>query len=180
MKNIKLTAAVLLIISSAALAACGGGRAADTSAAGSAAATESTAAFESTAATTPASAAGEEGAEMDLKLAINGEELAVTWEDNDSVKALFALAEDGPLTVPMSMYGGFEQVGDIGRRLPSSDAHTTTSPGDIVLYSGDSIVVFYGSNSWAYTRLGRITGKTAGELSELLGGGDVTLTLSVG
>ncbi len=176
MKNNRLTAAVLLIISAAALAACGGGRTEDTSAVGSAAATESASVYESE----PASAEGEGSVEMNLKLTINGEDIAVTWENNDSVKALFALAGDGPLTVPMSMYGGFEQVGDIGQRLPSSDVQTTTSPGDIVLYSSDSIVVFYGSNSWAYTRLGRITGKTAGELSELLGGGDVTLTLSVG
>ena len=77
------------------------------------------------------------------------------------------------------MYGGFEQVGPIGQSLPRNDEQTTTSSGDIVLYSGNQIVVFYGSNSWSYTRLGRITDKTASELAELLGNGDVTITISL-
>ena len=77
----------------------------------------------------------------------------------------------------MSMYGGFEQVGALGFSLPKDDAETTTSAGDIVLYSGNQLVVFYGSNSWAYTRLGRITDQTTAELSELLGKGDVTITI---
>ena len=75
------------------------------------------------------------------------------------------------------MYGSFEQVGPIGTSLPRDDAETTTSAGDIVLYSGDQLVVFYGSNSWAYTRLGRITDQTTAELSELLGKSDVTITI---
>jgi hypothetical protein len=80
----------------------------------------------------------------------------------------------------MSMYGGFEQVGSIGQRLPSSDSQTTTQAGDIVLYSGDQIVVFYGSNSWAYTRLGRIVGKSVSEMTELLGNGDVKISIENG
>lgn len=119
----------------------------------------------------------EEG--VDLKMMIGDTAVKVEWEDNESAKALLALAKDAPLTVQMSMYGGFEQVGSLGTSLPRNDAQTTTQAGDIVLYSGDQIVVFYGSNSWAYTRLGHITDKTAGELAELLGHGDVTITLSV-
>lgn len=114
-----------------------------------------------------------------LILAINGETLSVTWEDNASVEALKALAASGPLTVQMSKYGGFEQVGPLGASLPRDDAQTTTGPGDIVLYSGNQIVVFYGSNSWAYTRLGHITGKTARELADLLGNEDVTLRIAM-
>jgi hypothetical protein len=76
------------------------------------------------------------------------------------------------------MYGGFEQVGSIGQSLPRSDTQTTTASGDIVLYSGDQLVVFYGSNTWAYTRLGKIVDKTPEEMEELLGNGDVTITLS--
>ena len=76
------------------------------------------------------------------------------------------------------MYGGFEQVGAIGQSLPRKDSQTTTEAGDIVLYSGDQIVVFYGSNSWAYTRLGHIRDKSAQEMAELLGNGDVTITIS--
>ena len=83
-----------------------------------------------------------------------------------------------PLTIQMSMYGGFEQVGSIGTALPQNDVQTTTTAGDIVLYSGDQMVVFYGSNTWAYTRLGHITDKTQAELAELLSNGNVTVTLS--
>ncbi|MBP5239879.1 MAG: hypothetical protein J6Z15_04770, partial [Oscillospiraceae bacterium] len=90
---------------------------------------------------------------------------------------LRALTEKEPLTIRMSMYGGFEQVGSIGQSLPRNDVQTTTGAGDIVLYSGSQIVVFYGSNSWAYTRLGRISDKTADELAALLGNGDVTITI---
>ncbi len=77
----------------------------------------------------------------------------------------------------MSMYGGFEQVGSIGQSLPRNDVQTTTNAGDIVLYSGNQMVVFYGSNSWAYTRLGHIMDKNVAELKELLGNGDVTITI---
>ena len=77
----------------------------------------------------------------------------------------------------MSMYGGFEQVGSLGSTLPRDDKKITTEAGDIVLYSGNQIVVFYGSNSWAYTKLGKITDKTASEMKELLENGDITLTL---
>ena len=122
----------------------------------------------------------EEATVPELKLIIDGQELTVIWEDNESVDALLTLASDSSVTVEMSMYGGFEQVGPLGTSLPRNDAQTRTQAGDIVLYSGNQIVVFYGSNSWAYTRLGHITDKTAAELAELLGNGNVTLTISVG
>jgi hypothetical protein len=77
------------------------------------------------------------------------------------------------------MYGGFEQVGGIGKSLPRNDVQMTTSAGDIVLYSGNQIVIFYGSNSWAYTRLGHITDQDAGGMTDLLGNGDVTITISL-
>lgn len=111
---------------------------------------------------------------------INDEAVTVTWEDNESVAALTELLREQPLSIQMSMYGGFEQVGAFGTSLPSDDEQTTTRAGDIVLYSGSQMVVFYGSNSWSYTRLGRITDKSAGELKEMLGGGDVTITLELG
>lgn len=121
----------------------------------------------------------EESAEMrSMTMAINGEEAEVTWEDNESVKALEELASDSPLTIDASMYGGFEQVGSIGTTLPSSDVDTVTKPGDIVLYSGSNIVVFYGSNSWPYTMLGHIDGKSEDELKDLLGSGNVTITIT--
>ena len=116
--------------------------------------------------------------EKTLHLFINDRETAVNWEDNESVKALIDLASSGPLTVQMSMYGGFEQVGSLGTTLPRNDSQTTTQSGDIVLYSGNQIVIFYGSNSWAYTRLGKVADQSPAEMKTLLGSGDVTVALS--
>ena len=114
-----------------------------------------------------------------LQMRIGDTLVTVEWEDNDSVQALRDLCTDNPLTIQMSMYGGFEQVGSIGQSLPRNDQQTTTGAGDIVLYSGNQIVVFYGSNSWAYTRLGHITDQDAAGMTELLGNGDVTITISM-
>ena len=85
--------------------------------------------------------------------------------------------KEQPLTIDMSMYDDFEQVGELGMRLPAKDVQMETEPGDIMLYAGDKIVVFYGTNSWAYTPLGKIKDKTEEELAELLGQHDVTITL---
>ena len=115
-----------------------------------------------------------------MVLTINGEQVSVEWEDNESVEALKNLVMTEPLSIRMSMYGGFEQVGSIGTSLPRNDVQTTTEAGDIVLYSGNQIVVFYGSNSWAYTRLGKVTDKSKSEMTELLGKGDVTATFMIG
>ena len=113
-----------------------------------------------------------------LTLTIDGTVVTVEWENNDTVAALTERVKAAPLMVQMSMYGGFEQVGSLGASLPRHDQQTTTSSGDIVLYSGNQIVIFYGSNSWAYTRLGHISDKTQAEMRELLGEHDVTVTLS--
>ena len=121
----------------------------------------------------------EEPAVKTLTMKIGSTTVIVDWEDNESVAALRELVKDKPLTVQMSMYGGFEQVGSLGTSLPRNDSQTTTAAGDIVLYSGNQIVVFYGSNSWAYTRLGHVTDKTATEMAELLGNGNVTIEISL-
>ena len=115
---------------------------------------------------------------MTLRMSIGGTPVEVAWEDNEAVEALRELCKDQALTIDMSMYGGFEQVGSIGSTLPQSDVQTTTSAGDIMLYSGDQMVVFYGSNTWAYTPLGHITDKTQAELTQLLSNGNVTVTLA--
>lgn len=120
-----------------------------------------------------------EDIEAMLQMRIGDTAVTVEWEDNESVQALRDLCTDNPLTIQMSMYGGFEQVGSIGQSLPRDDQQTTTGAGDIALYSGNQIVVFYGSNSWAYTRLGHITDQNAAGMSELLGNGDVTITISM-
>ena len=113
----------------------------------------------------------------EMKLRINGTEVDVEWEDNESVRALKELVKSGELTVPMAGYGGFEQVGELGEALPREDTQITTQAGDIVLYSGDKIVVFYGSNTWSYTKLGHISDMTGPELEKLLGGGDVEIKI---
>ena len=114
-----------------------------------------------------------------LQLRIDDTAVAVAWEQNESVEALKALCKNEPLVIQLSMYGGFEQVGPIGQSLPRNDSQTTTQAGDIVLYSGNQIVVFYGSNSWAYTRLGHITDPDAEGMAALLAHGDVTITISL-
>lgn len=119
---------------------------------------------------------GEEAEEM-LCLKIGETAVAVDWEENEAVLALKELCREEKLSIALSMYGGFEQVGPIGKSLPRNDVHTTTAAGDIVLYSGNQIVIFYGSNSWSYTRLGHITDRDAAGMEALLGGGDVMIHL---
>ena len=112
-----------------------------------------------------------------LQMKIDDTYVEVRWEDNASVDALKELCKENEFKIQMSMYGSFEQVGYIGQDLPRDDVQTTTSYGDIVLYSGNNIVVFYGSNSWAYTRLGHIENMDQDQLRDLLSNGDVTITL---
>ena len=116
--------------------------------------------------------------EKTMKMEISGKAVSVEWEENASVQALKELCRSEPLEIQMSMYGGFEQVGSIGQSIERDDTQTTTAPGDIVLYSGDQIVVFYGTNSWSYTRLGKITDCGGSTLKELLANGDVTIRIS--
>jgi len=110
----------------------------------------------------------------DMKLYIDNQELNVSWEDNDSVKALKELL---PLTINMSEYGGFEQTGMIGQSIVRNDKQIDVVPGDIVLYNGNQISVFYSTSSWSYTRLGHITNKSNSELNTLLNKESVTFVL---
>jgi formylglycine-generating enzyme required for sulfatase activity len=84
-----------------------------------------------------------------------------------------------PLTIQMQDYGGFEKVGSLGRTLPRNDEQINTTAGDLILYQGNRFVIYYSTNSWNFTRLGRIDKATAGELKAALGDGDVSVTLSV-
>ena len=106
--------------------------------------------------------------EQSLRLLIDGTEVQVAWEKNATVKALCDLAAKGPLRIKTSLYGGFEQVGALNAALTHEDRRITTKPGDIMLYAGDQIVLFYGSNTWAYTKLGHID-LAKDELEKLLG-----------
>ena len=113
-----------------------------------------------------------------LQLTLSGREIPVVWEENASVDALKALAYENRLSVTLSPYGGFEQVGPLGEEIEREDTEITSSPGDIMLYAGDQIVLFYGSNTWAYTKLGHID-LAEDELEKLLGGEQVDLTLTI-
>lgn len=99
--------------------------------------------------------------------------------DNSSAKALKELLADGPLTIEMSDYASMEKVGSIGTELPRNDEQISTDAGDIILYQGNSIVIYYGTNSWNFTRIGKINGVTKQELLDAFGDGDVTVTFSI-
>ena len=139
--------------------------------------TAATAQQETTTMTAATEAETRESEAGEMKLRINGKEVDVEWEDNESVRALKERVKSRELAVPMAGCGGFEQVGELGRSLLRDDTQITTEPGDIVLYSGDKIVVFYGSNTWSYTKLGHISGMTDSDLEKLLGGGDVEIKI---
>jgi hypothetical protein len=114
----------------------------------------------------------------DMKLFIDDVEVNLIWEDNNSVNAIKELAKNGGLTINTHQYGGFEQVGEIGQNIVSENVQMTTEPGDIVLYNDSNIVIFYGSNSWSYTKLGKIVGKTNEELENLLNKNSVVLKIN--
>lgn len=116
-----------------------------------------------------------------LYLTVDGTTVSVTMFDNVSTRALVALLQESDITYEARDYGGFEKVGALGHTLPSADQQTTTKLGDIVLYSSNQVVIFYGSNSWAYTRIGTIDNATSEDIKQFLkaGQGDIYITLSL-
>ena len=132
---------------------------------------------ESESQTTGRETMAEEISAMNMMVQVGGSTFTATLEENTAVDALVEMMEQEPVTIQMSDYSGFEKVGPLGTSLPTSNQQTTTQAGDIVLYQGNQIVMFYGSNSWSYTRLGHIDDLTGWE--EALGSGDVTVTFSL-
>lgn len=123
---------------------------------------------------------GEGQMEMDkITLSFNGHTYTATLADNSSAEAFAELLESkgGSMTIRMDEYGGWEKVGSLGQTLPNEDTQTTTEAGDFVLYQSRSIVLFYGSNSWSYTRLGRLDDPAG--LRDALGSGDVDITFAL-
>ena len=114
-----------------------------------------------------------------VKVKINDEVFDVKLENNSAMQELIKELKKGNITVNASEYGGFEKVGELGFSLPTSDENIGTIPGDIVLYQGDKISLFYGSHSWSYTKLGKIDDIDSNKLKEVLGSGDVTLEFSL-
>ncbi len=116
-----------------------------------------------------------------LYITIDGKTLSVVLVDNTATQTLVAVLQEGDITFEAHDYGGFEKVGTLGRSLPTNDSQTTTQAGDVILYNGNQIVLFYGSNSWSYTRLGRIEYSSQAELESFLkaGLGKITVKLSL-
>lgn len=105
--------------------------------------------------------------------------IAATLADNSSAKAFAELLSNGPVTVDMQDYGNFEKVGDLPSSLPRNDTSITTEPGDIILYQGNKITIYYNTNSWSFTRLGKVEGVTQAELKKILGKGNVTAVFTL-
>ena len=121
----------------------------------------------------------EEKEEAMLKIQIGDTVLTASFADNPSAEALQDLLAEGPVTITVQNYGGFEKVGTLPQSLPRNDEQMTAQPGDIMLYQGNSIVLFHGTNTWSYTRLGTIEETGDVEFSEVLGGTDTSMTLSL-
>ena len=115
--------------------------------------------------------------ETRLKITVGDEELPATFADNSSAEAFRELLAQGPLTIEMADYGGFEKVGALGTELTRNDRQITAQPGDVILYQGNQITIYYGTNSWSFTRLATIDDPT--DLEEKLGAGTVSVTFSL-
>ncbi len=115
---------------------------------------------------------------MKIKIMVNNYNLTATLENNESAKAFYQLVKDG-LTLELKEYGGFEKVGSIGKTLPSNDKRINAQPGDLILYASNQLSFMYGTNSWSYTKLGRVDNIEQINLSVILGNKDVTITFSV-
>lgn len=114
-----------------------------------------------------------------IKLSVNDEVLFIKPEDNSSSKAFIEKLKSGEVVVSAEDYGNFEKVGDLGFSLPTNDAEITTEPGDVILYQGDKITLYYDTNTWTFTRLGKVQNVTEEELKQILGSGDVMLRFSL-
>lgn len=129
------------------------------------------------AAASSAGSAASAPAESALLITVGDQTLTATFANNPSAEAFRDLLAQGPLTLELEDYGGFEKVGPLGTALPQSDTQITTVPGDIILYQGDQITIYYDTNTWRFTRLARIDDPSG--LRELLGDGRVTVTFSL-
>ena len=122
-----------------------------------------------------------ENMEQKMYITIDGQTQSVTLVDNSATRALVEKLQQAPISVTLNSSGGFEIWGALGFSLPTSNQQITAQPGDVILYSGSNICLFYGSNSWSYTRLGKIDGLTESELRSFLKAGEsnISVTLSL-
>lgn len=111
---------------------------------------------------------------MKIKLTVNNEQLIVNLDDNSSSQALVNSLQNGPQVVSMEDYASMEKVGNY-QKLPTNDKRITAKPGDLILYMGSALVLYYESNSWNFTKLGSVENKTQQELKTILGSGSVNI-----
>lgn len=161
-----------MLLAAFSLTACGGG---DTSADSDA--PQTVVVEEETATSQPSAEVASSQEEAVLKITVGDQELLASFEDNSSAEEFRELLAQGPLTVEMEDYGGFEKVGALGTTLTRNDTQITTQPGDVILYQGNQITIYYGTNSWSFTRLARIDDPAG--LQEKLGDGTVCATFSL-
>ena len=116
-----------------------------------------------------------------MSITIGGQTQSVTLEDNAATKALVEKLQQAPVTVTLNSSGDFEIWGALGFSLPTNNQQIMAQPGDVILYSGSNICIFYGTNAWSYTRLGKIDGLTGSELRSFLKAGEsnISVTLSL-
>lgn len=118
-------------------------------------------------------------AQTKIYLTVGDKSMTATLVDNSATRTLVSILSNADISVDMSEYGGFEMVGALPESLPTTNTQITTVPGDIMLYQGRNIVIFYGSNTWSYTRLGKIDNATASNIREFLGSGSAVVTISL-
>jgi len=114
-----------------------------------------------------------------LKIHVNDTTFTATLEENSSATALKELLQKGDLTLDMEDFSNFEKVADLPTTLPRNDTQIDTDAGDIILYQGKSITIYYDKNSWNFTRLGKIDNVNKKRLKQILGDGNATVTFSV-
>ena len=122
--------------------------------------------------------------QQNMYITIGEQTESVTLVENTATKALMEKLKQAPVTVSLNSSGGFEIWGSLGFSLPTSNQQINAQPGDVILYNGSNICIFYGTNSWSYTRVGKIDGLNENELRSFLKAGEsnisVTLSLSSG
>lgn len=118
-------------------------------------------------------------ADNQIRVTVGSSSFIVNLEDNETAKALREMITDEDLTISASNYGGFEKVCQLGKTLPRNDEQITTEAGDVMLYSGNQIVFFYGANSWSYTKIGKVEASSIEELESVLSGSETEVILSI-
>ncbi len=118
-------------------------------------------------------------ADNQIRVTVGSSSFIVNLEDNETAKALREMIADEDLTISASNYGGFEKVCQLGKTLPRNDNQITTEAGDVMLYSGNQIVFFYGTNSWSYTKIGKVEASSIEELENVLSGSETEVILSL-